>query len=99
MLFCNRVWWFREQIQCELEKLEGVEGQALVTNVTVYGAEVFDAKKELVVSYGRRSTKYFPAGIGNLFASLEVLEISIAGLEFVKRNCFENMENLRVRKI
>lgn len=70
----------------------------MVTNVTVFGAEIFDVKKELVLSYGRGS-KFLPSGIGNLFVLLEVLEISISGLKFVKRNCFENMENLRVKNI
>lgn len=95
-LFCQRVWWFYEQIHCELELLGDIESQVLVTNVTVYGAEIFDAKKELVVSYAKQKSKFFPAGIGNLFQSLEVLEISVAGLKFVEKNCFENMENLKV---
>lgn len=100
-LFCKRVWWFREQVHCEL--IVEVKGQVIIGGIHFKGAEILDDKPEIelnevVVSYGKKS-EHFPSGLGIFFTNLKILEISVIGLKFLHRNCFEKLTNLTDLKV
>lgn len=89
-LFCKQVWWFHEQMHCEIG--ERVDGRVMISDVRFYDSAEHKLRG-MVVSYGKKS-EHFPLGIGNFFTNLESLEISVNGLKFLYRSCFQNLTNL-----
>lgn len=82
------------QVHCEIG--ERVDGRVMISKIQFYDAEDDKAEeklKDIVVSYGRKS-EHFPLGVGNFFTKLESLEISVNGLKFLYRSCFQNLTNL-----
>lgn len=85
-------------MHCEIG--ERVEGRVMISKVQFYDENVKaeDKLKDIVVSYGRKS-EHFPLGLGNFFTNLENLEISVNGLRFLYRSCFQNLTNLTSLRI